>query len=193
MAKLFDRLFGRAKKEEEPYQPMPVAAPEYDPEYVAYCIELEQIVSALEENLHTSDDPKEIAMQTLKVACSFYGGDWAGILEVDLDLDVWNPLWWFNMSKRDRTEHLFGEFELAKFAVSPAVRKNGIGESLMRAAFDKAREVGARRLYLESNTRCESAIRMYRRLGFREIEVQHSEFERCNIQMEFAIGQSLRS
>ena len=83
-----------------------------------------------------------------------------------------------------------GEFELAKFAVSPAARKNGIGESLMRAAFDKAREVGARRLYLESNTRCESAIRMYRRLGFREIEAQHSEFERCNIQMEFAIGQS---
>lgn len=115
MAKLFDRLFEQVKKEKAPYQPIPVVAPEYDPEYVAYCIELEQIVSALEENLHTSDDPKEIAMQTLKVACSFYGGDWAGILEVDLDLDVWNPLWWFNMSKRDRTEQLFGEFELAKF------------------------------------------------------------------------------
>lgn len=83
-----------------------------------------------------------------------------------------------------------GEFELAKFAVSPAARKNGIGESLMRAAFDKARELGAHRFYLESNTRCESAIRMYRRLGFREIETQFSEFERCNIQMEFAIGQS---
>lgn len=94
---------------------MPVAAPEYDPEYVAYCIELEQIVSALEENLHTSDDPKEIAMQTLKVACSFYGGNWAGILEVDLEMDVWNPLWWFSMSKRDKTLQLFGEFELAKF------------------------------------------------------------------------------
>ena len=94
---------------------MPVTAPDYDPEYVAYCIELEQIVSALEENLHTSDDPKEIALQTLKVACSFYGGNWAGILEVDLEMDVWNPLWWFSMSKRDKTLQLFGEFELAKF------------------------------------------------------------------------------
>lgn len=92
MEKLFDRLFGRAKKEEEPYQPMPVVAPEYDSEYVAYCIELEQTVSALEEHLHTCDDPMEIAIQTLKVACSFYGGNWAGILEVDLDMDVWNPL-----------------------------------------------------------------------------------------------------
>ena len=54
-------------------------------------------------------------MQTLKVACTFYGGNWAGILEVDLGLDVWNPLWWFSMSKHDRTMQLFGEFEIAKF------------------------------------------------------------------------------
>ena len=54
-------------------------------------------------------------MQTLEVACTFYGGDWAGILEVDLEMDVWNPLWWFNMNKRDKLHQLFGEFEVAKF------------------------------------------------------------------------------
>lgn len=80
-----------------------------------YCIEQEQKVSWLEAELHTSDDPKEIAMQTLEVACTFYGGDWAGILEVDLEMDVWNPLWWFNMNKRDKLHQLFGEFEVAKF------------------------------------------------------------------------------
>ena len=61
MAKLFERILGQANKKNEPCQPMPVTAPEYDSEYVAYCIELEQVVSALEENLHASDDPKEIA------------------------------------------------------------------------------------------------------------------------------------
>ena len=71
MANLFERLFGQANKKDEPYQPTPVTVPEYDSEYVTYCIELEQIVSALEEHLHTCDDPKEIAIQTLKVACSF--------------------------------------------------------------------------------------------------------------------------
>lgn len=115
MAKLFERILGQANKKNEPCQPMPVTAPEYDSEYVAYCIELEQVVSALEENLHASDDPKEIAMQTLQVACTFYGGDWAGILEVDLEMDVWNPLWWFNMKKRDKTAQLLGEFEIAKY------------------------------------------------------------------------------
>ena len=115
MAKLFERLFGQANNKDEPCQPMPVTVPEHDSEYVAYCIELEQVVSALEENLHASDDPKEIAMQTLQVACTFYGGDWAGILEVDLEMDVWNPLWCFNMKKKNRTAQNFGEFELAKY------------------------------------------------------------------------------
>ena len=114
MARFFRSLFRRAEKE-EPYQPSPVVALEHDPEYVAYCIEKDQVITALEENLHTSDDPKEIAMQTLKVACSFYGADWAGILEVDLELDVWNPLWWFNLKAHDETQQLFREFEIAKF------------------------------------------------------------------------------
>jgi len=114
MAKFFSSLFGRAEKE-EPFQPAPVAEPAYDPEYVAYCIEMEQVISAHEANLHKSDDPKEIAMETLKVVCSFYGGDWAGILDIDLDLDVWNPLWWYNKGRLDETVQLFGEFELAKY------------------------------------------------------------------------------
>lgn len=113
MAKFFRSLFRQADKE-EPYQAVPVVAPEYDPEYVAYCVEKDQVITALEENLHTSDDPKEIAIQTLKVACSFYGGDWAGILEIDVELDVWNPLWWFNFNSHDETVTLFKEFEMAK-------------------------------------------------------------------------------
>ncbi len=90
----------------------------YDEEYIRYCIELEQTISALESNLHTSDDPTEIAMQTLRVACDFYGGDWAGILEVDLDLDVWTPVWWHNTGLKDRTLQFMHEFETAAFMPS---------------------------------------------------------------------------
>ena len=115
MANFLTNLFGRAEKKEEPQQSISGLLQEYDEEYIRYCIELEQSVSVLEENLHTSDDPGEIAMQTLKAACSFYGGNWAGILEVDLELGVWNPLWWFNMSSRDKTMELFQEVELAKY------------------------------------------------------------------------------
>lgn len=115
MANFLKSLFGRAEQKEEPQQQASELLQQYDEEYIRYCIEQEQVVSALEAHLHTCDDPKEIAMQTLKVACSFYGSNWAGILDVDLDLDVWNPLWWFSMSPRDQTLKLFQEFEIAKF------------------------------------------------------------------------------
>ena len=113
MANFLKNLFGRAEQKEEPQQQASELLKQYDEEYIRYCIEQEQVVSALEANLHTSDDPKEIAMQTLKTACAFYGGDWAGILEVDLDLDVWTPVWWYNPGVKDHTTQLMREFETA--------------------------------------------------------------------------------
>ena len=113
MANFLKKLFGRAEQKEEPQQLASELLKKYDMEYIRYCIEQEQVISALEANLHTSDDPKEIAMQTLKTACAFYGGDWAGILEVDLDLGVWTPVWWHNPGVKDHTTQLMREFENA--------------------------------------------------------------------------------
>lgn len=118
MANFLKELFGRAEKKEESQQQICGLQQQYDEEYIRYCIELEQTVSALEAYLHTSDDPKEIAIQTLKTACDFYGGDWAGILEVDLELDVWTPVWWYNINATDRTLQLMHEFEVAQFMPS---------------------------------------------------------------------------
>ena len=116
MPKFLGGIFGRTEK------PSPnsssailIDGEEFDKEYVKYCIEQDRTVSNLEARLHECDDPKEIAEGALKAACLFYGGDWAGILDVDLDLDVWTPLWWYNASPRDKTTVLFGEFELAKY------------------------------------------------------------------------------
>lgn len=116
MSKLFGCIFGRAEKSvPTSVSTVNIDGEELDVEYVKYCIEQERTVSALESSLHESDDPKEIAEGALKAACLFYGGDWAGILDVDLDLDVWTPLWWYNRDPRDKTTDLFGEFELAKY------------------------------------------------------------------------------
>lgn len=84
---------------------------DYDPEYVQCCIEQDQVVASLEKYLHTSDDPKEIAGETLKTACTFYDGDWAGLFEVDMDLQIWTPVWWYKMDGYDRTMQLLQEFE----------------------------------------------------------------------------------
>ena len=115
MAKLFGGIFGRAERSAPATSPTIVIDGEtYDMEYVRYCIEQDRTISALEARLHEVDDPQVIAEETLKTACRFYGGDWAGILDVDLDLDVWTPLWWYNAGPRDKTTNLFGEFQLAK-------------------------------------------------------------------------------
>lgn len=83
----------------------------YNTEYIECCVEQDQVVASLEKYLHTSDDPKEIAVETLKTACTFYDGDWAGVFEVDMDLKIWTPAWWHKMDGRDRTMQLLQEFE----------------------------------------------------------------------------------
>lgn len=118
MAKLFERLFGWAKKAKQPPQTAYDSFAEYDAEYIAYCIEQEQVVSGLEEKLHTSDDPEEIATQTLKAACRFYGADWAGIIEVDLDLGLWTPGWWYSPNPHIKTIDKIQGYENAMFMPS---------------------------------------------------------------------------
>jgi ribosomal protein S18 acetylase RimI-like enzyme len=75
-------------------------------------------------------------------------------------------------------------YELAKMAVTPAENGKGIGELLARGALARARKRGARRVYLESNSRLQPAIHLYRKLGFREFSGGPSPYERCDIQME---------
>ena len=76
------------------------------------------------------------------------------------------------------------DFELAKMAVSPAVQGKNIGYLLGRAVIEKAQSLGARKLYLESNTILVPAINLYHKLGFKKVAGHTTPYERCNIQME---------
>ena len=53
-----------------------------------------------------------------------------------------------------------------------------------QSLLDRAREVGATRVYLESNTILEPAINLYHKLGFKPFEGGASPYDRCNVQME---------
>lgn len=76
------------------------------------------------------------------------------------------------------------DFELAKMAVSPKVQGKNIGWLLGKAAVDTATELGASKIYLESNTTLKSAINLYEKLGFQKIAGRSTPYKRCNIQME---------
>jgi DNA-binding MarR family transcriptional regulator/predicted GNAT family N-acyltransferase len=79
------------------------------------------------------------------------------------------------------------DFELAKMAVSPKAQGKNIGWLLGQAIIEKARSLGAKRLYLESNTILKPAINLYYKLGFERITGRSTPYERCNIQMELAL------
>lgn len=76
------------------------------------------------------------------------------------------------------------DFELAKMGVSEHVRGKGIGKLLGRHIIEKAKELGAKKLYLESNRVLEPALSLYQKLGFKEMVGASSPYERSNIQME---------
>lgn len=78
-----------------------------------------------------------------------------------------------------------GCYQLARMAVEPKERGKGYGDVLIRAALERAREKGASRVYLLSNTVLAPAIALYRKHGFRSLsEGRHPVYARCNIVME---------
>jgi ribosomal protein S18 acetylase RimI-like enzyme len=81
-------------------------------------------------------------------------------------------------------------YELAKMAVSPDQRRQGISNKLMEACIGFAIENEAKKIILESNTKQAAAIKLYRKYGFAETELDpNSPYVRANIRMELAIGE----
>lgn len=79
-------------------------------------IDFENSMNDLESQLYYRRlSPKEVAQQVLKATCQFYDADWCGLIQVDLDLSLWTPFWWFNTGATDKTMLLTEEYESAEF------------------------------------------------------------------------------
>ncbi|MEM0939252.1 MAG: GNAT family N-acetyltransferase [Bacteroidota bacterium] len=78
-------------------------------------------------------------------------------------------------------------FELAKMAVVPNMQGKQIGFKLGEAAINKAKEMRALKLYLETNSVLKPALALYKKLGFQEVTGTSSPYHRCNVQMELQL------
>jgi GNAT superfamily N-acetyltransferase len=82
-----------------------------------------------------------------------------------------------------------GEYELTKMGVTESARGLGAGDFLLKALIARARALGATHLYLLTNQRCEAAIHLYEKNGFRpDTETRArcgDEYARCDVAMRY--------
>ena len=62
-----------------------------------------------------------------------------------------------------------GVYEMSKMAVSPAMRGLGIGRKLLQYTIDRARAMGAKSLFLGSNSKLANAVHLYESMGFQHV------------------------
>jgi GNAT superfamily N-acetyltransferase len=83
-----------------------------------------------------------------------------------------------------------GEFEVVKMAVTESCQRIGAGRRLLEKTIAEARAFGATRLYLETNSKLQPAIRLYESLGFRHLPAERvptSPYARANVFMELLL------
>ena len=89
-----------------------------------------------------------------------------------------------------------GVFEVAKMAVSERYRGRGIGRKLLEYTIAQAKELGAHKLELASNSKLANAVHLYESLGFRHLppeRVEPSPYARANVFMELHLSPGTES
>jgi len=77
-----------------------------------------------------------------------------------------------------------GVFEVIKLGVRPEYRGRGAGKLLLEACLDWAKAQKARKVVLYSNSRLQSALRLYQRCGFIPIPYVPGHYAVSDVQME---------
>ena len=75
-------------------------------------------------------------------------------------------------------------YELGKMAVTDSAKGLGIGTILLEQCLYEAKQKQIKTLILYSNTILQSAMHLYRKYGFVEVELESDLYERANIKME---------
>ena len=75
-------------------------------------------------------------------------------------------------------------FELSKMAITSKIQGLGIGKKLIDHCLSFAKENKIEKLILYSNRKLLTALHLYRKFGFEEIELETGNYERADIKME---------
>ena len=79
------------------------------------------------------------------------------------------------------------KYELIKMAVDIDWRGMGIGKLLLNHCIGIAREMGAKKISLFSNSKLQTALAMYKQFGFVDIEVKDCPLLTADVKMELSL------
>jgi ribosomal protein S18 acetylase RimI-like enzyme len=77
-----------------------------------------------------------------------------------------------------------GVFELTKMTVDKKFQGYGLGKILCKTTVKKAHDLGAKKVILYSHSSLQTAIAIYRKLGFVDIPVEKGRYARADVKME---------
>lgn len=168
-------LFKRVQEQKKQRESKDIKIVEYEPQHQASFKALnEEWISTYfemeEADYKALDYPKEYIL------------DQGGRIFVALQNN--NPIGVCALIKMNDSKY---DYEMAKMAVSPEAQGKSVGFLLGQAIINTAKDLGASKIYLESNTILKPAINLYYKLGFKKIFGLSSPYKRCNIQMELDI------
>lgn len=81
----------------------------------------------------------------------------------------------------------FVQYELVKMGVLDGYKGRGISKMLIEACLQRAQLLGAKRVYLQSNSQLKTAIGLYERYGFKHIPVQDAHYLTADVMMELLL------
>lgn len=80
------------------------------------------------------------------------------------------------------------EYELVKMTVAPAYQGKGISKLLLERCLSAAKELGAEKIILYSNSQLKTALGLYEKFGFRHVPVTGAPFLTADVKMELSLA-----
>lgn len=78
-------------------------------------------------------------------------------------------------------------YELAKMTVAPKFQGKGISKLLLEKCIEAAKERSAKKIILYSNSQLQTALSLYKKYGFKHIEVTDAPFLTADVKMELSL------
>lgn len=79
-------------------------------------------------------------------------------------------------------------YELIKMGVDSAYRGRGIGKILLEKCIDEARKRKAAKILLFSNSQLQTALGLYKKYGFHDVDVTDAPFITADVKMELSLS-----